>query len=193
MQNDNFEEFSMEDYNKFLKQIKAGSPVHKINFTLESPNAVVGMYLITMENLEEYLDKVVDKADLNDNTLLVFESRHVVECCQIIYGCLNILKSINMINERYYRNGYIYEVIIESVIDKLLSRPIFYYDLVYKMNTVVNSYIKSDHSKESEKIYKKLLYIMRNIWFVPYGQIDEMANEAIEEFKKHCEDNENDE
>lgn len=178
----NTKEFDINKFNDFAKMIKAGSPVHKINFTLESPNAVVGMYLITMENTKEYLDKAADYSQLNENTLLVFESRHVVECCQIIYGCLNILKNMGM-----YRMAY--EVFINEIIDTLLTKPSYYKKIDDELVNLTHSciHIDTDKCKTPSLIYGNFLNIMRNIWFVPYGKIDEMAKEAIEEFKKHCE------
>ena len=175
----NTQGFNMEEYNEFLKKIKAGSPVHKINFTLESPNAVAGMYLITIEDPKTYLDKIVDHTNLKPNTLLVFESRHVIECCQIIYGCLNVLKGINVFYKKY-------EDFINDIITELLTKPIFYYMLAERMNDILIRYI--DTYEETLEIRKKFIYILKNIWFVPYGQIDEIAKEAIEEFKKNCGD-----
>lgn len=187
MENNNGQGFSMDEYNKFLKQIKAGSPVHKINFTLENPNAIVGMYLLTMEDVEPYLDKVIDKTDLNDNTLLVFESRHVVECCQIIYGALNILNNVGILKCNY-------EHFINEIIEALLSSPLFYSDAIEALLDIAMYNVSISATNENGSIiYKKFAYIMRNIWFVPYGQIDEIANEAIEEFKKHCEEGESNE
>lgn len=183
----NIPEFDINKYNDFIKSIKAGSPVHKINFTLESPNAVVGMYLITMDDAEAYLDKAADKTDLNDDTLLVFESRHVIECCQIIYGCLNILSGIGM-----YKISY--NTFIEQVVDTLLSKPQFYTQAIKELVNIAHNLIHIEASDDNmKKIYVRFLYIMRNIWFVPYGQIDEMAKEGIAEFEKHCKDGENNE
>ena len=185
----NYQEFDMNKFNDFTKMIKAGSPVHKINFTLECPNAVVGMYLITMgDNTELYLDKMADYTDLNDDTLLVFESRHVVECCQIIYGCLNILKNVNM-----YRMDY--KVFIDQIIDTLLSRPIFYKKMIKELEYITHSCIdiNTDRVENPTLVHRKFLHIMKNIWFVPYGKIDEMAKSAIEEFEKYTKVGENNE
>ena len=175
----NEQKFSMEEYNKFLKQIKVGSPVHKINFSLESPNAIVGMYLITKEDgSKKYLDKFVDKSEINNDTLLVFESRHVIECCQIIYGILNVLKGIGM-----YRLDY--KTFINEVIDTTLSKPSYYTTVINELINIANNCIHADDSRKAAVIYDNFEYILKNIWFVPYGQIDAMAEEAIEEFKKN--------
>jgi hypothetical protein len=44
-----------------------------------------------------------------------------------------------------------------------------------------------------DTIVDRFKHIMNNIWFIPYGKIDEMAKEAIDEFKKHCEDGDSNE
>lgn len=177
----NAQKFSMDEYNKFLKQIKVGSPVHKINFNLESPNAIVGMYLITKEdNTKEYLDKYTDKEDINNDTLLVFESRHVIECCQIIYGILNVLKNIGM-----YRLDY--KTFINEILDTTLTKPSYYTTVMNELANITNNCIHTDGSKKAAVIYDNFEYILKNIWFVPYGQIDAMGEEAMEEFKKRSE------
>lgn len=184
--NNNTQEFDMEKYNDFLKTIKAGSPVHKVNFTMEDANAIVGMFLITKPDVKSYIDKAADYTNLEKNTLLVFESRHVVECCQIIYGCLNIFTSVGM----YKMN---YEYFINRIIKVLLTKPIFYSTLITEMDNITDSCITLHDSEQGREIYGGFKYLMRNIWFIPYGKIDEMANEAIEEFKNQSgegEDNE---
>ena len=65
------------------------------------------MYLATAPNIQSYLKNLLDLADVEDNTLLVFESRHVIECCQIIYGMLNILNGVGMYKIEY-KTGYGY-------------------------------------------------------------------------------------
>ena len=46
----NTQDFTMQDYTNFVNQIKAGCPVHKINFSVETPNAIAGMYIMTVDN-----------------------------------------------------------------------------------------------------------------------------------------------
>lgn len=189
MQNNNTQQgFSMEEYNKFLKMIKAGSPVHKINFNIESPNAIVGMYLMTMQDSKSYIDESADYTDLNNDTLLVFESRHVVECCQIICGCLNVLAGIGLYTMAY-------EYFINRVLDTLLTRPLFYEKAMEELSFIVNDIfnISNYNNSDKEKIYEKFKYILQNIWFIPYGKIDEIAEEAIKEFKEQCKDGDNNE
>ena len=176
MENNNTEEFNFEGYNDFLSKIKVGSPVHKINFTIENPNAVVGMHLVTMKNVKSYLDKIADRRELKDDTLLVFESRHVIECCQIIVGCLVALESIGFVRISTQK-------IIEKIIEALLSKPSFYSKVSIELDNIVIDSLKLNRAKDEDKIFDNFKCIMQNIWFVPYGKIDEIANEAMKEFE----------
>ena len=56
MQNNTEKQFSIEDYAQFANKIMANAPVNKINFNLENPNAVAGMYLLLIEDTKKYLD-----------------------------------------------------------------------------------------------------------------------------------------
>lgn len=179
MENINEKEFSMEKFNDIMTKIKAGSPVHKINFSIENMNAVAGMYLISEKNMIDRIDNIADYADLNDTTLLVFESRHVIECCQIIYGCLTVLDGLDVFK-------FTYNYIIDKIIEALLTRPITRYKLNEYMGEIATSSFKSFDNKNASELFENFKYLMRNIWFVPYSEIDNIANEAIEKFKKDC-------
>jgi predicted nucleic-acid-binding protein len=180
MMENNQQGFNMESYNELIKKINSGSPVHKINFSIESPNAIIGMYLMAMPSTEEYLKNKADFKDLTEDTLLSFEHRHVVECCQILYGSMNILENINLLKHSS-------KFIINRIISSLLTRPLFYKDALQELDIIANQAFNLN--QDSEKIYKNFKYIIDNIWFVPYGLIDEMINEAIEEFNKTHGDN----
>jgi len=178
----NKQEFSMDEYNDFLKKIKSGSPVHKINFNIENPNAIVGMYLMTLPNVKSYIDKVKDTEDLTNDTLLSFENRHVIECCQIIYGSLYALEGINAIQVSKLW-------VINRILSSLLLRPMFYKDVVVELGNISRDTVKSGNSEEIKIVYNNLKYVIENIWFIPYGTIDEIAKEAIQEFEKRYGDN----
>ena len=172
----NQQTFSYENYDKFLKMIKAGSPVHKINFDVETPNAVVGMYLIAQKDVKPCIDKVVDKTDLKGDTLLVFESRHVVECCQIIFGCLHVLDSVKVTTHSP-------NFIINRIIGTLLTRPLFHRDMLKQINVIAVDTIINSNNEEIKQVFQNFKYILENIWFVPYGEIDELVKTAINEYK----------
>lgn len=185
MEKDIFEDFNMDKFNELATKIKAGSPVHKINFNLENPNAIAGFYLISMDDIKSYIDKIIDRNNVDDNTLLVFESRHVIECCQIIYGVLSMIDNINNSVKFSYR------FIIERIINDLLTKPLYYDDAIKKMDAIAYESININNNDNSAELAGRFMYILRNVWFIPYGKIDEMAAEAIKEFKKFTGDDNN--
>ena len=175
MENNNSEEFNFEKFNDMMSKIKSGSPVHKINFTLESANAISGTYLATVPDIKSYLGKMLDLDGINSDTLLVFESRHVIECCQIIYGYLYVVDVLKL-------SKYSSTFIIDKIINTLLKTPLFYSKMIIEMSELATSCIISS-SDNGKKILETFKYIMENIWFLPYGEIDKIAKECIEEFK----------
>lgn len=177
---DNKQEFSIQDYNEYVKKLKVGCPVHKINFTTEHPNALAGMYLLTLKDPISYINEIVDLEDVNDDTLLFFEPRHVVECCQLIYGCLSVLNDMHLL--KYGINFCIYHII-----ENLLTRPIFYKDLLNAVSVKWLFEYDSENAKIVDKIFS---HIMKNIWFISYNDIDNIAYQAIEDFKKNSDKNE---
>lgn len=159
------------DNTEFLKEmqrkIKCGSPVHKVNFKIDD-RAIIGMYLLTMENVSEKIHEYTDKDDIDDNTLLVFEYKHVVECCQIIFG---VLQSVRIKN---------YKSIVDRILEEFLTRPFFYSELEEKLDGIFSDYTMF----LSPELHVAFNAIINNIWFIPYGILDNLSNEAVEEFKK---------
>ena len=176
----NEQEFTIKDYNEYVKNLKVGCPIHKINLTVEHPNALAGMYLLTLKDPISYIDKIVDFEEVNDDTLLFFEPRHVVECCQVIYGCLSVLDNMHLLK-------YSINYCIENIIKSLLTRPIFYKDF---LNAVSVKWLHEYDSESAKLVDKFFSHIMKNIWFVSYNDIDNMAHQAIEDFKKNSDKNE---
>ena len=167
---------TIENYDNFLKMIKSGSPVHKINFSIESGNAIAGMYLISQKDIKPCMDEIVDKTDLKGDTLLVFESRHVVECCQILFGCLHVLNSVKII-----KHSSVF--IINRIISTLLTKPLLYKDMLLELNVIATQSIINSDNEDVKQVFKNFKYILDNIWFIPYGEIDELIKKAIKEFE----------
>ena len=163
------EEKSIEDKDllqDMARKIKCGSPVHKINFSIDD-RAIIGMYLMTMDNIEEKIHDFVDMEGINDNTLLVFEYKHVVECCQVLYGVFEATKINN------------YTAIINKILEEFLTRPFFYYDFESKIYNIFSDY----ELFMDDKLKKVFDTIVNYIWFIPYGTLDELSREGLEEFQ----------
>lgn len=156
---------------EFLKdmqrKIKCGSPVHKINFKIDD-RAIIGMYLLTIKDVCNKIHEYTDMGDINDDTLLVFEYKHVVECCQIIYGVLQSVKIKNC------------KKVIDRILEEFLTRPFFYSELEEKLDDIFSDYTMF-FTADLHAVFNS---IINNIWFIPYGILDNLSNEALEEFKK---------
>lgn len=179
MENNNFD---IEKYREMMNKIKTGSAVHIINFDNHNLNAIVGFYLLSLHNTEAFLKDKIDKENIKDNSLLVFESRHIIECCQIIYG------SINLMNE-YTSIHFDANEIIDKIINALLTHPKRYNMVEKELKEIFNYYFKNFDSASDNKALNNILsnfsYIMLNIWFITYAKIDEIGNIAVEEFKSN--------
>lgn len=162
------------DYEKFFKEMNTGCPVHKVQFNFVNTNAVLGMYLVTNPDVDSILEKRVNKSDINDDTLLVFESRHLTECCSIIYGAVKLIYQTD-------HNRDLTRSVIEELFDAL-HKPIFY----NRFKMCIDDVIKKVGWK-FEKGYPayNLKIIIENIWFISYSDIDELTNDAIKEIKEN--------
>ena len=96
-----------EQYNEILSKINVGSPVHKVNFDDLSENNILGMFLLSEDGAMELLSEAVDKSNVNKNTYLFFESRHVVECCQILIGAFIALNDNPSIDKEFDYNVFL--------------------------------------------------------------------------------------
>lgn len=156
------------------------TPVHKLNFDDENVDIIAGMYLITNDKYKEILDKFIDKSKTTDNAVLVFESRHLYELGGLIYG---LLVPIN-------GNDHSIEDIIECVSYFLGCAGNY---LCYRTLKRSISYHINNRLKVEDGEYKnRLLYIMENIWFLPYDKIDQLVRMGIDEFKKKSEGSDSD-
>lgn len=157
------------DYKKFFKNINTGCPVHKVQFDTNNINSVLGMYLLSIPDIDSVFEKRVYKSDLNNDTLLIFEARHLTECCSIIYGAVKLL---------YLDKNY---DIVKSVIDLLidnLSKPLFYDKFKSCIDIVLG---KFGWKFEKDTPVYNLKAIIENIWFISYSDIDELVNVALKE------------
>ena len=169
-----------EQYNEILSKINVGSPVHKVNFDDLSENNILGMFLLSEDGAMELLSEAVDKSNVNKNTYLFFESTHVVECCQILIGAFIALNDNPSIDKEFDYNDYLIDPIMKNL---LHGSPIRYKDLKSILNNACSdalNYIKEN----ADTIYRDYLYLLNNIWFVPYGKIDDLNKIAIKEYSK---------
>lgn len=172
------------DYSKVFNTIKTGSPVHVINLDINNPNAVVGMYLITLNNTRDFMKSYIKKPNANDNSILVFESRHVSECIQILYGVFCPLISMQI-----YEEPFIRELLVNTM-QYLLKYPHTYAEFKNKLKEITEKIHKETSDNEDyERVINNLYYIINNIWYISYYDIDQILEKATEEYKKSSEEN----
>jgi hypothetical protein len=160
----------MEKITELKNQIMMQCPVHKINLSIETPQAIAGMYILGQLDPKPMIKEAADLSDLTDDTILFFNDRHKSEVCQIIYGMLSILKEQGKIDT----NGAI----------EFVSFIVSLSPCTYKvLKDTVEDLVRRNISGVSDLILTNILYAIDNIWFVPYNKIDEMAQEAINEFQ----------
>ena len=155
---------------------RVGAPVYKLNFDDENPDIIAGMFLMTDEKLDDHLKEFTDKSNLNDDTILFFQPRHLIEMYGVIHGMLtvlgvkteNIFKFIKEINADI-SNGCRYKEYKESVRYNLLPLSI------------------------GPGVIDKVCFIMNEMIFIPYDKIDQLARMGVDEFKKMAKEVENDE
>lgn len=161
----------MEKINKLKNEIMVQCPIHKVNLSVETPQAVAGMYLLTLPKAKDVMEDIVDLSDLHDETLLFITTRQIAEVCQIVYGILAVLE----------KQGKLNSLGVSSIVSRIYKIPTVstYSDFAEYIESICHAFL----NKIPQPIYGNLEYIMKNIWFVSYGKIDELASTAIKEFQ----------
>lgn len=166
------------DFNKELTKFQVCCPVHKVNLIIEHPWAIAGMYMMSM-NAKDLLDGMPDKTDLNDGTRLFFEPKHVAEIAQLFNGICKL----------FIANSLITEDLAEAIITDIIRIPLRSQGETYKsFKSLIESNLTYGFGKalsNNKKLYDNFLYILNNIWFIPYNKIDEIAQFAINEYSKY--------
>lgn len=177
METKNTEKETMEDVNEMMNKIMVQCPVHKVNFQFECPQTIAGMYLLTMPKAEDILHDMVDLDKVTNSTALFFAPRHIGETAQLVYGMLVILE----------QNKWISKQDVYFMIDSILEMPSpCRYE---KFKSFLQDNVLDKMTKVPENILKNVEYIIMNIWFVPYGKVDDIARVGIKEFNSHKGDN----
>lgn len=177
METKNTEKETMEDVNEMMNKIMVQCPVHKVNFQFECPQTIAGMYLLTMPKAEDILHDMVDLDKVTNSTALFFAPRHIGETAQLVYGMLVILE----------QNKWISKQDVYFMIDSILEMPSpCRYE---KFKSFLQDNVLDKMTKVPENILKNVEYIIMNIWFVPYGKVDDIARAGIKEFNSHKGDN----
>ena len=173
----NIGEFSMEkmfdNIGINMGEIKLNSPAIKINITSENNNKLflVGAQLLCMEDK----DIKYDLSDINDYTIISIDKHHELECIVIIIGAITTVYNA--------KNANIDELDINNIVKNILLNigcGILYYDDLKNMaeNIISNTF---EEAIGVDSILKKLKSRIIKIWFLPYGEIDNIKNNLEKE------------
>lgn len=163
--------------------IVAACPVFILNLSNNNASASAGCYLITREldELQKILEDITKKDldNIDNESLLFFSQRHLIELANILYGALS-----PMITNYNFTVGYV-NAIIRDIIETI-SKPVCYFELKQTIDRASNHSSKKikESDKESFNIFlDKICTILNYIWFVPYIKLDEFSAKIVEEFK----------
>ena len=159
--------------------IKMGNPVKVFNFNNSSTDhpveSITGMYLAVRigGGKTELMNMLVPKAvmnDLTDNSLLLFDRRHVYEVCLILDPILEWFQKA-----KYISNKDIIQEIFNTTI-----KCMTYAEFKSSINMLISKY----KSVLPDYLYDSFQIVMEYIWFIPYNGINEIYTDAIEFYKK---------
>ena len=156
---------------------KLNCPVAKVNFDLDTPQVILGMYLMVSLNYDtEVYEKVCKMAitnKLRDNTMLVFNDRHKAELSMIIYGMLmtdfkspeTLLKAAKVAS-RFFRHS--------------MQSGILYCEFIKSIKNLDFTSLPTKQSRYAKQY-------MQILPFVTFKDLDDLCREAIDYFSKRLE------
>ena len=165
-----------------IDKISVQCPVHKVNLNNDNKQAIAGRYLMTFADVEQVLKGISQMSDLNDHTFLFFDNRHIAETLQIFYGMTGVLVDARLLTKD--SQTFILENIASTINQ---NRVVTYGTFKRLMDGIYSKGFASKGIHEvSMRNIKSILYM---IWFVPYNQIDAIADQIINEYaKRHPEE-----
>ena len=154
-----------EIMNKFIIQC----PVNKINLKLEHPNAIAGMYVLASDEAYKRFESKAMLNDLDENTLLFFSDRHIAEMCEFMHGMCSLLIMNKLMKESEEISS------VRNFINICKGAPRYgnYLHTVESDNYGIN------------KAMTKFGDILKKLPFISYAEIDNLAADGIENFKKN--------
>lgn len=169
------------DMQQFLNQIQEKCPVNIYNYGANehAKLIIVGKYLMCKNRVElkDIFSKYALDNNVKNNSILFFDRHHIVELITIIGGALDI-PAFNNTNNDVYIEGILIQIA------NFLSNVHTYEELTNYMNHFVNDNIHERYRTVDPKVLERLRSILYKIWFIPYSKLDDIAREAISQYKK---------
>lgn len=152
-----------------VNTIKMCSPTTKINMinsnNQENKSQIIGMGLL----IRGFRDLEIDIENLNIDTIIYISDYQKIEALNIIDGSLSLLLNNNIIgrDEMLKITNFIMEI----------KNFYTYGDFLYSIDKLESTL---DFKKD---MMDRLISIIKNIWFVPYHELDKLYDEVIKDFE----------
>ena len=170
------------NYDTIMENFKVACPVKKINLSMEEPNFINGMFLISSVDAINTLKEKADLSNLNDDTLLFFTNQHIVEIAHILNGMLYVLEATKIMDNKFRMS-----ILIHFIND--LKKIITYQKYIENTESLLKRWedLRPEARDVLSEISKKVSEILKLIPFVSYSTLDDIAKTAIESYKKSLE------
>lgn len=169
-----------QDTINMLNQFKVQCPVRKLNFTMEDPKILLGIWIVTHPRGVDMVRNKADLSGLTNNTILVFTERHIYELACVMNGMLGPIRNMDdsLTAERCFTH-------VKDFMD-FCKR--------FQTNSAYNKFWDEWGSPGYElymrgspkaTLCKQMTEIMRLLPFVSYAELDAFAQQAIHELEKN--------
>ena len=181
MANSNAEE-NDPNYDAIMENFKVACPVKKINLSMEEPNFINGMFLISSADAINTLKEKADLSNLNDDTLLFFTNQHIVEIAHILNGMLYVLEMSKIMDSKFRMS-----ILIHFIND--LKKIVSYQKYIEITESLLKIWedLRPEARDTLSEISKKVSEVLKLIPFVSYSTLDDIAKTAIESYKDSLE------
>lgn len=158
--------------------IKMGNPVKLFNFDAKNNpvETIIGLYLnicLLNDNADKIKNALEPKIvidDMTDDSLLIFDKRHIYEVCLIL----------NAVLDGFKKNKYIINKDLIKKIFNITSECITYAEF----KSIILKLISEYKDTLPEPIYNNFKIMMGYIWFIPYNGFIEIYTDAEKLYKK---------
>ena len=165
-----------------LNNFKISCPVKKINLNYKMQNYMAGMWALTYINeSKEYIKENADLENVNDDTILFFTNQHILELAGFIYGIHYLFISTNLLKAEDSLQC------IRKIMNMCNSCPTYKMlkDLIKECTTLY--FNKAAMNASDPRIIDHYYFIMDNVWFLSYSNLDDMTKTVIKEYNKASE------
>lgn len=159
-----------------LSTVKMTSPVKKINIEMDDKLFVLGFNLFC----EGYDTAKYDLDDLNPNTILNIDRFHLIECMYMIVGALY---AGSLLIKHKKEEDFTIDNLCRKFMTYFNDGICEYQHLVLNANYIVFNVFDFRYNNEEKinLIRDRLVIICKNIWFLPYSEIEEMKEKISKE------------